>query len=286
MRCWHLTFTDPLRHTFFPGEAGLRAAVRTVGRVARDKLVIFSIVDDHVHLVLACREEHVRRSGRDLLFAFRPLSEVEISPPHIRQVDGRRHLENLIRYLLLQPEKHGMPGPTALWSGTCLPELVGARIGIRLCLSDVLPRFRLREVFPTLGLPAQPIQPVSNADIRRLGAGRLVSAGLAAACLPPEPQGQGELLVRARNAISRLAWQADIPASEVAFANGVAPRSVYRHRAAPPDSLLEHAVRMRLALEEAATRTNQLLGSPPHRPPPGPQGKHYPRQGTSAHPRT
>lgn len=110
--------------------------------------MLFCIVDDHLHVVLLCEAQQAGVLSRELLLALRPLTGPNLAPAFVRPVEGRGHLEWLVRYVLEQPTKHGLPGHPALWPGSCFPDLVGARrlpgLSLRLRLSEALPRFRLR----------------------------------------------------------------------------------------------------------------------------------------------
>ena len=103
MRSYHVTFAAAGRHPLFPTEASRRAAVRALGRVAGAWIVLFALVDDHVHVVVHCEEDRVGRLARAILLALRAVAAVEIEPAHVRPVRDRGHMEWLVTYVLTQP---------------------------------------------------------------------------------------------------------------------------------------------------------------------------------------
>ena len=74
MPSWHLTVASDGRTPLFPDEARRRAAVRTLARVAGQELVLFSVVDDHVHLVVTCDRSRVGWLGRAVVLGLRTVA--------------------------------------------------------------------------------------------------------------------------------------------------------------------------------------------------------------------
>ncbi len=255
MRTWHMTFVDALRSTFFPGEHALLTALRALSRVAGRRTVMFSVVDDHIHLLLMASEGEHRRLGRACLLAFRSISQVPIQPPHVRPVEGRAHMTNLVKYLLLQPRKHGLAVHPALWSGSCFTDLVGGRLlpGLELCILDAHPRFRRRDATDALDLPWSSCQPAQPELLYQWGATSLYRAALAALALPPDQSGKGRLLTRARRAAIHLGRGVGLTNQQLAHATKLPLRSVQRHWHSPPEPELIRAASVRLSLLDYLT---------------------------------
>lgn len=253
MRSFHLTLAAVGRHVLFPAEAARRAAVRALGRVAGEWLTLFSLVDDHVHVVLFCEEERVGRLARAILLALRPLAAVALEPAFVRPVRDRGHLEWLVGYVLTQPSHHGLAEHPALTTGSCYRDLVGARLvpGLTLRVGQALPRFGLREACRHVGLPEVELCPLTLEGLRAAGATRLVGAASAALSVGPDLTTNEPLVVEARRASVQLANAAGIHLAEVAHALGLTVGSVRRlsDRDAPEPIL--RAIRLELALEAA-----------------------------------
>ncbi len=269
MRSYHLTFAAVGRHPLFPVEATRRAAVRALGRVAGAWIVLFAVVDDHVHVVLSCEEDRIGRLARAILLALRPLASAEIEPAHLRPVRDRGHMEWLVGYVLGQPAHHSLPEHPALTTGSCYPDLVGARVipGMEMPLLRALPRFRLRDACRAVGLPEVELRPVSLDVVRAAGAARLVEAVGRTLAAGPDIQGNAAEVVEARAAVAQLAGAAGIHPAEVTHALGITPDTARRLRARPPDERALRATRVALALEAAALATPTREGRPPSPPP-------------------
>lgn len=192
--------------------------------MAGGSVVLFALVDDHVHIAA-----------------------------HVSDVRGRAHLEWLVRYLLGQPAHHGIAIHPVLGSGSCFPNLVGARCvpALTLRVPTALPRYRLREAYGIVGLPQVPLEPATAEQIRAAGAPRLVHAAAFAAGAGPE-LGRDNLSIAVRRVTAALAAEADIHLDELAHAMGTtrdAARKIGLRPAAPG---LLAATRLRIALESAA----------------------------------
>ncbi|MBN1335945.1 MAG: hypothetical protein JXB39_08300 [Deltaproteobacteria bacterium] len=263
MSLWHLTLATEGRQALFPDEAARRAAVRALASVARERLVLFSVVDDHVHLVtLGDRPGHLGRSVRLVL---RPHALVPPEAARVRPVEGRSHLESLVRYLLGQPVHHGIPVHPALWTGSCFLDLAGARLlpGFRDRLPELLPRLPRSAVFRAVGLPPDAVRPADDACIRTLGPARLHAAATAVVGLGPVLSGRAADVVAVRAAASALARGAGIATAESAHAFGLPLRTVQRLARSSIDPALSEAIRRRLTLEESVA----ALPSGPYRTP-------------------
>lgn len=252
MEFWHLTFASTTRHTLFPTEAQLRAALSKVVSIAGAELLLYDLVDDHLHVVIWCSEARKTALLRALLLALRPLAATELAAAHPKRIEGRSHLLWLVRYVLLQAEKHGLAAHPALWTGSCFQELVGARSVLPLAarLARALPRLRLSTVQEIVGVPARPIEPIGSEHLRALGPARLVAAAGSALLVGPELSGKSPAVMRAKRVVAQLGWAAKIPTRELAWAVGADASSLRRWKDAPPEDKHLRAVGIRLALEQ------------------------------------
>ncbi len=263
MRPWHLSTASSTRHAIFPTEALRRRAVLTIARVCRGELVEFCVVDDHVHVIVLCGRARAGVLARALKLALGRLAAVPLKPVYIGTVHGRNHMLETHRYVLRQPAHHGLAGHPALWSGSCLLDLVGARWapGISLRLREVLPRLPLTSSLETVGLPATKLIPATPEEIRAVGSKALVAAAASACAAAPAVEGRGAQETRARRAACVLGREAGLPPSELAWALRIHRASANKaaRNGAEAEALL--ATRTHLALESA------VLAAPPFRLP-------------------
>ena len=261
MQIWHLTFSTDGRNPSFPDEQTRRTAIRTLARVAGDKVVLFSFVDDHNHVVLMCTTAERARLGQALHAAFNHISAAPLLPAHVKPVHSRSHLNWLVEYLLTQVVKHGLLAHPATWSGSCFPDIVGARRipTLQIRLHEALPRFRVGRAYHFVGLPNRPLVPATDEEIWAFGAPRLAAAAAAAHCAGPVITDKSRPSTRTRDAFASLATRAGFSTSDIRLALNTSGRSARRLATRPPDPHLEHPVRMRLALETA------VAASPPIR---------------------
>ena len=257
MDLWHLTVASEGRQVLFPSEEGRRAAVRVLARVAGAEALLFCVVDDHLHLVVASERARIGWLGRALVLGLRPIAAAAVEGARVRPVESRSHLESLVGYVLSQTGHHGLTEHPALWTGSCFQDLVGARwlppLRVRERLAADLPRLSRDAVHQAVGLSGRPFVAADDAALRRGGAGRLVAAAAAALALPPGFAGKGAPLVLARRAVAWLGVGCGLTSGDLGFALGVTPRAIRSLlAAAPPDELLR-AVRRRHALVETLT---------------------------------
>jgi hypothetical protein len=254
MSIFHLTFATEGRLPPFPDEASRREAVCILHRVAGTALVLYFVVDDHLHAVLLCDRQRAGRLARAILLALERVCAAPLAPADIRPVRNRDHMQTLVPYLLTQLDHHGVPGNQATWAGSPFPDLVGARIigSSPLRIRDALPRFRLGEAYAAVGLRRQEIQPWPIDMIAVTGAARLAAAATAAMCAPPGSPTNQPREVRARASAARLASAAGIRTMDMAAALGISSRGVRSARGRAVSEAELRAVRMWLALDEAA----------------------------------
>ncbi len=247
----HITLVVRGRNTYARNLAERRATVRTLARIGGRALLLFNVVDDHIHVV--ARHETPRRLARDLrsaLKATRP--DLVLKPPHLEHIDSRAYLRSLVRYVFQQSAKDGL-GADALWEGSSFLDLCGARRvpGIHpQPLLEELPRLRLREVLPLVGLPATPLLP---GEVAGLGARRLREVAATVCCTDPDLGGRTLHAVRARRLAVELASEARLPLATLGLPS--APSTLRRLRADGANRLDLHSARLRLALEDLARAT-------------------------------
>jgi hypothetical protein len=247
----HVTWSADGRHPLFPDEALRRCAVRKLAEVGRDCLIVFCLVDEHIHTALMGEPATLDRRMRAILRSMRALAVVPLDGPRVKVIEDRTHLENVAGYVLRQPEHHGLPVHSALWSGGCVPDLMGARLvpGLTLRLSDALPRHTQRDVLEAVGLPPRRLDPPVPEALRLLGAGALYEAACAALCVVPEGGCHAAGEVMARRAALALARECGMPLAPVAAAASCPERSARRLAAAPLPPDVRQAVLRYLALE-------------------------------------
>lgn len=241
---FHLTYATWGRTPLFPDPRARRAFVRAL--VAHfPTLVLFSLVDDHLHVVIA--GDVVGPAGL-LLRMLRHHSQQRIEPARVTPVDGRAHLERLVGYLARQGEKHGVAGASWLDEGGCAVDLLGARV---IGFDDGrlwqhLPRRDEGWLRGQLGLP-----PLVAIDPRAVAPARVWEAALAAHLA--EPEGRARATVRARVATVRLC--AHLPSEALAALVPLRAATIRALRTRhPPDDASLDATRRWLALAAASRR--------------------------------
>lgn len=218
MQPWHLTIASVGRNTLFVDPTSLTRGDRTLARVAGHHLLLFAIVDDHLHLVLHCDRLQAAHTASAVSRALRKCGAPPLAPVFVREVEGRRHLENLVGYCIRQPAKHGIPGHPATYIGSCAPDLLGLRVLPGFDprrIAAVLPRCDVRAFAASAAGPA-PRTPASWSTAEAVGA-----------LLPGETSRHA---TRVRIAWASLASRPTAPVSR---------RTWYRYRthAADPDVL-------------------------------------------------
>jgi len=271
-KIWHVTLESVGRQRLHETEDSLRAAVRAFARVAGGETLLFCIVDEHVHVVARCDRERAGRLARAVSLALKPTADVGFrKQAYIGPVEERRHMQRLVTYVLEQPSHHELPVHPALWTGSCFQDLVGARCvgALGAPLTGPLPRFKLAEVLPSVGLGAAVIVPADDERLHEAGAQRLAQAAAAALSVNPALTGNRQEVVCARAAAAVLARCAGISTSSVADALGASLRCVQNLSHVEPDSRVFEAVRTRLALEDVVAAL-EATGRQTAGPTPGP----------------
>ncbi len=253
MEITHLTWATIGRQSAFPTEAARRRVLRALATAVGDVLVLFALVDDHVHLVVRVEEARLRRVQGAVTRVLNSRSDAEFAAPYARPVTTRKHMTTLIGYCLGQFEHHGLADDPATATGSCFPDLVGARRlpGLTLQLDAALPRVRLRAVYAAVGLDTA-LKPAADEDLRALGPARFAELVAQTFSIAPGFAGQTEDVVAARGAAAHLAAQVGLRPRDVAAALGVSPSAANRLAKKPADAGDLRAVRLRAALEAAA----------------------------------
>ena len=89
MQIWHLGFSTDTRHPLFAGEQQRRRAVRSLCRVAGRNMALFSLADDHGHVVLVADAERKARLSRSILISLRSCADTDVLPAHVKPVTTR-----------------------------------------------------------------------------------------------------------------------------------------------------------------------------------------------------
>jgi len=162
----HITLTagQDNRLPLFPDDAAYLEALHRLGAVCLGCVALFALVGEHLHLVVQASREKAGRLAQASIRTLTPIVATPFASSHIRPVKNRSHMRWLLRYLLEQAAKHGMPGHPALWVGSCLPDLVGARIieGLTLCISMVLPDYNVARALRIVDVAASEVPPATQ----------------------------------------------------------------------------------------------------------------------------
>lgn len=253
MRAYHLTWSTSGRQPAFPSEEVRRDVLRAVARVAGMHVVLFALVDDHVHVVVFVDSASLGRLSRSLTMVLTHRAAVPLAPVWVQPVESRGHMATLPRYCLGQLGHHGLPGHPATATGSCFPDLVGARRvpGLGMPLLQALPRFRQRDAYEHVGLPPVPLAPATDDQLRALGAVRLADLVAQALAVGPALVGNRAEVVEARGVVGRLAAECGLRSRDVAHALGVTDGAAWRLARREVEAATLRAARLRVALEVA-----------------------------------
>jgi hypothetical protein len=258
MPLWHISIESRDRLPIFPEENTRRQALHALNRVAGAVLLLFSVVDEHMHLVAAGDIEPVRRLRQALVQALTPISEVALAPSWVGPVKGRKHLLRLIGYHVIQVVKHSVQGVhAALWSGSCFQDLVGARVlpGLKLLTPKNLPREQVKVIAcKEVGLPGFQASPIEATALRELGIARIKAAAASALAADEELTGNSRVEALARRVTVQLGMLASISKQEIGWALDISRQALARLARRPVPAALLDAARTRLALEEEVDR--------------------------------
>jgi hypothetical protein len=260
MEIAHYTQSTRSRRPLARDERERRALLRALTRRGGPRLLLFNLVDDHLHQVLSGRRVKVlARDLRRAIGAARP--DLELDPPHVKPVSTRSYLRWLVEYLLDQPRKHDLAGVhPALWTGSCFQDLIGLRLLPGFDPARIraeLPRLRQRHLFPHVGLTPSLLAPADDDALHRAGAARIVRLAAATCAVGPELKGRSRPVVEARALAVNLAARVGLATREVAGYLGVGTRAVQKlARRDHAMSKAELALRRRLTLEDCIAGTS------------------------------
>jgi hypothetical protein len=249
---WQLTISSDGRDALFPSEASRNAAVRALARTAAPHRALFSITDRDIHLVIQSNTARAGRTARAVLLGLRPHSQRPLDPARRRQLSDQDHLGWLAEHLLSLPLQLGLPGHPALWSGSALLDLLGARAlgSPPLLLPKLLPGFEPLQVLADMGLSSQPLSTPGDRDLLLAGPGRLNQAAAAALAADPSLEGRASPVVAARQVVAQLGQRAGLPTRTLADSLGLTTHGVRRLQLQPPDHDALAAVRRYLSLQD------------------------------------
>lgn len=250
----HITIASVGRTTLFAGTADVRSAIRAIARTVGSDLLLFGVVDDHVHLPVLGTRAKAGRIAQSVSLALRPIARAPLAAAHIQPVESRHHLRTLVDYVLTQPIHHNLAVHAARWEGSCLPDLIGARLvpGLSLGAAVELPRLRQRELLAAVGLPPMPLLAPEFDQVRRTGMAHLLAAVSRAFCLP-RPLGATRQ-PEAQSAFVSVACQAGFPLRELQHHSGLSRTTVWRARRAKVSEAAMRAVLLQLALDDLPGR--------------------------------
>jgi hypothetical protein len=228
-----------------PGE--LRVASRVLFEQGRTRgLLAFSVVDTHVHALVACARVVAGKFARYSEAALRKrLGLVPFDGARIRPILDQSHLRSAFLYVLRQHRRHGSSLDPA-HDGSSLLDLLGLRVLDQTLAGRVrshLPRLRAMDVAPDLVAALRSL-PVSLDLLAHAAAAAIGAASL---------QGQSPDVVAARRAAVHVA--ATLDATRIGELLSLDVRVVRRHRREEPDEPLVRAVRRQLRLQLYAATT-------------------------------
>lgn len=255
---YHLTIASRGRLTLFSDEATLRRGVRGIVRTAADHVVLFSLVDDHLHIVASGTRAQAGGLSRRVGVSLSRLTRIALAPAHYEPVESRKHLSQLVRYLLIQPQRHGLRTHPGLYSGSCFLDLLGARtVGFEPRVFALLPRIRRGELLDAVGLPSS-LQPFDLSAVYDLGISRLAGAARAAFAVIGNRKLDGPPLRAAEVTAAQIGQAAGFTTRALASALGISAATVLRRGVGwreyagngTPLPISWRTVLTRLALEE------------------------------------
>ena len=254
MQTYHLTWATVGRQPILPTETARRQFLHALAAVAGAFILLFALVDDHIHLVIHVDPTKFGLLQRSLSKILRARASAPLARIDIRPVETRGHLKNLVSYCLNQPQHHGLPWDPATTTGSCFPDLVGARRipGLSLPLATTLPRFQLREAFDAVGIPVKSLAAVDNETIRGVGAVRLAALTADALAVDATMREKDDRAAYARRVFAALAAVVGFSTQEVASALAITPTATSRLSKRPVESKDLETVRLRVALALAA----------------------------------
>jgi hypothetical protein len=222
-------------------------------KIAGREIALFSLVDEHAHLVLVGTAERTRRLRQAIRQSLEPLTDSPIVSSWAERVADRKHMLRLIRYFLEQVIHHELlNAQPALWHGSCFLDLIEARHieGLELQLEVIIPRKTAKGVAcSAVGLPGTGVDPLGRKAIREMGFKRIVEASFAAVGSTPDLKGKSNIAVCARRLAAQMGHIVGYAKEELVWALGVKRQSINAMLRRPVPGQMLQVVARRLALE-------------------------------------
>jgi REP element-mobilizing transposase RayT len=259
IQLWHLTFSSANQYPLVPDETLRRKVVHKLVKKSGQEMVLYCVVDNHIHLVVACDRKRVGAIKMALHKSLGALVVQEMLPAHLRSVGSQSHLRWLVRYLLLQVIHHELEEHPALWSGSCFQDLVGARyikgaINLRQRLEAHLPRYHWKNYYEIIGLPLQEIEPASIVEVQNSGFSRLVEAASVSLATEPSLKGKFEQAILAKRSVAQIGKVVGFSIAQMARTLKAPERTIRHMCAQPVEKDAKAAICTRLALENTVAR--------------------------------
>lgn len=143
--------------------------------------------------------------------------------------------------------------PSALWTGSCFQDLVGARLLPGFDpkpLRAELPRLAQRDLLEAVGLDTAPLDHADDEALARAGAARIVELAMGVHCVGPVLDDRSSSAVRACALAAQTARLVDLSLPAVARFLGRTARAVEYLTGRKIDPKALAALRRRLALEQ------------------------------------
>lgn len=265
----HLTLVAQGAAPWRTDDPGVEEAARTLARIAGPRLLLFGLAGDRGYVVVETADAMELGHLRTDLLRARPFAGVVDREVHVTPVAGRDHLAMLAGHMGRQVVHHQVPRDPALWPGTILPDLVGARLLPGWCprVARLLPDVDVAgTALAAIGLRG-PVTPATDGEIHATGAAATWTACREALASSDD----GKLTERAwlaRRCFVALALAAGIRPTDARDAAGIARPSWYRLAGEPVDAATSTAARMRLGLVALATATPVSAREVPAETPP------------------
>lgn len=259
MAIHHVTIAVRGRQALARDETERRALVRRLARVASGRLMLFNLVDDHFHA--AARDDRpgvVADALRRVLKARR--SDLQLKSAHLEPVGTRAYTNWLVGYILGQSKRHGLGVPTALWTGSCFQDLVGARLLPGFDpkpLRAELPRLGQPDLLEAVGLDAARLEGADDEALERAGAARIVELAMGVHCVGPVLADRSSAAVQACALAAQTARLVDLPLKKIARFLGRTVRAVEYLAGREVDPKALAALRRRLTLEQRVAAGGQ-----------------------------
>lgn len=222
-----------------PSTESVRALVNIILRLGADRtLLVFAVVDSHIHALLLCPRAEAVEFARRVEIAWQLTCRfgVPFSPCHVKPVDTQAHLQNAFFYILRQLLHHGLE-LDPLREGSAISDLLGLRVRGLYLVTNVrgaIPRAGRPDLLPFLGDVDLQAEPTEWAH--------LAQAAAAAYALPD--LSRSDVLTRRAISAGAALGRQWLSAGEVAELLGRSLSSLRRLRLSyPPPPVAVEAVR-------------------------------------------